>query len=574
MFLKNRTILQKITALTTLSFLCIVLISYVGFKLIISSLSQEMSDTYRENLKLYANLLESETQKVNTLGLNLVTNSSVQNILDYFSNSKNTDPYTNLVKSKDLSDILFRSIGYSGYISHIDILANNNKTISSSEMSYLSSQPNMDEIIAKAKGSNTGPFWCKASKPNCIFEVREIRSANGDNIDQPIGILFIWVDLKQMIHHADANGFFDRNLFFIADGDDVLFTNSSVDFSALEENKAQKNAKIAGTDYIVSDIVSQQNKWDYYILCPVESVFGPIHSIVNSVVAVSLTVFILIVLGCYLLSKQIISPLSALARQMKIVETGNFDIEKEGLLKKAGNDEIGSLCKDFVVMAQKINSLITINYKNKLVLQETKLKALQAQINPHFLYNVLDTINWCGKMGKSSEISILIENLSVLLRGAINAKTIYHTIRKELVLVDSYISIQTVRYGEKLKFYSDIEPELLDCMIPKLLFQPIIENSILYGLESTGKTCSITLSVQPEGESELMVMICDNGPGISQNEIKKILTGELKPKGNGIGLKNIDSRIKIAYGEEYGIEIRSEPGSGTSVLMKMPRKPL
>jgi len=177
-------------------------------------------------------------------------------------------------------------------------------------------------------------------------------------------------------------------------------------------------------------------------------------------------------------------------------------------------------------------------------------------------------------MGKSSEISILIENLSVLLRGAINTKTIYHTIQKELVMVDSYIAIQTVRYGEKLQFYSDVEPELLDCMIPKLLFQPIIENSILYGLESTGKTCSITLSVQLEGESELMVMICDNGPGIPQNEIEKILTGELKPKGNGIGLKNIDSRIKIAYGEEYGLEIRSEPGSGTSVLMKVPREPL
>ena len=574
MFLKNRTILQKITALTTLSFFCIALIDMIAFRLIINRISQEMSDTYRENLKLYANLLESETQKVNTMGLNLVTNSAVQDTLDYFSDPASTDPYTNLVRSKELSNILFQNIGYSGYITHIDVLANNDKTISSSEMSYLSSLPNKDKIISQARNGNSGPFWCKAPQPNCIFEVRQIRSASGDNIDQSIGILFIWIDLMQLIHHADANGFFDQNLFFIADGSDVLFTNSSVNFSVLDSCETRKNIKIDKVDYIVSTIVSQQNKWEYYILCPVENIYGPVHSIVKSVVAVSLTVFIFIVLGCYLLSKQIIRPLSVLARQMKIVENGNFDIEKEQLLQKAGNDEIGSLCRDFIVMAQKINSLITINYKNKLVLQDTKLRALQAQINPHFLYNVLDTINWCGKMGKSVEISILIENLSVLLRGAINTQTIYHTIRQELVLVHSYIAIQTVRYGEKLQFYCDVEPDLLDCKIPKLLFQPIIENSIRYGLESTGKTCSITLSVQPEGESELIAMICDNGPGMVPDKIKKILTGKLKPQGNGIGLKNIDNRIKIAYGESYGLDINSEPDNGTSVLIKIPRKPL
>jgi two-component system sensor histidine kinase YesM len=572
-FLKDKTVLQKISILTTFSFLCIAVVSTVMFRLMMNSISQQVTASHQKALNLQATMVEKETQKTELQSMNLIMNSTVQDILASFSKTSQNDEYTRLINTNNLSQLLFQTIGLSQSIQHIEIIADDGTCISSSDTVVSSGELGLNGILAAARGGKGSPLWYKSSvQPNQILEVRAIRSIRSSNIDEQIGTMLIWVNMDKLIRNIDENHSFGNNQILIKDGDSIFYF-SSKDLEKFTSGKYENGSsvKIDGTAYLVSHITSQRNRWDYYILSRKDEIFGPINSIAAGAAGVTLVVFALVICGCYIVSRQIINPLSVLAKQMKMVETGNFDINEKQLLANTGDDEIGSLCRDFVFMSRKIGDLINVDYKNRIVIQETKLKALQSQMNPHFLYNVLDSVNWLSKIGKNEEIGILVKNLSKLLRAIMSNKCIYHTIGDEIALVNSYIAIQTVRYGEKLQFYSDVEPELLHCKIPKLLLQPIIENSITYGLEATGKVCAVSLSIQPEGSDNIEILVCDNGPGIPEDQIRKILSGEFVPRGNGIGLNNINQRIHIAFGDRYGLRIKSSADEGTSVTIRIPK---
>lgn len=555
------------------SFLCIAIVSTVMFHLMMNSISEQVTASHQKALNLQATMVENETQKTELQSLNLIMNSTVQKILAGFAKGYSLDEYERLVNTNDLSQLLFQTIGLSQSIQHIEIIAADGIRISSSDTFFSSKEPELNRILNEAKKGNGSPLWYKSSvQQNQILEARAIRSIQSSNIDEQIGTMLIWVNTDKLIQSIDKNHSFGNNQILIKNADSVFYSSSN-DLEKYASGKYENGSSvtIGETSYLVSHITSGRNQWDYYIFSPGEEIFGPINSIAAGAAGVTLMVFALVICGCYFVSRQIISPLSVLAKQMKKAETGNFNINEKQLLAKTGNDEIGSLCRDFILMSGKIDDLINVDYKNRIVIQETKLKALQSQMNPHFLYNVLDSINWLSKIGKNEEISVLVKNLSKLLRGIMSNKCIYHTVGEELALVNSYIAIQRVRYGEKLQFYSDVEPELLRCKIPKLLLQPIIENSITYGLETTGKVCAVNLSIQPEGSDDMEILVCDNGPGIPEDQIRKILSGEFVPRGNGIGLNNINQRIHIAFGDRYGLQIKSNAEEGTSVTIRIPK---
>jgi two-component system sensor histidine kinase YesM len=163
----------------------------------------------------------------------------------------------------------------------------------------------------------------------------------------------------------------------------------------------------------------------------------------------------------------------------------------------------------------------------------------------------------------------MVHSLGNLMRNSISNKQYIIPICDELTLLDDYIRIQKIRYEERLDFSMNVEQEVLQFYIPKLTLQPIIENSINYGLEAVSRTCRILVQgFLKDGQIE--ISISDNGPGMVEEFVEKILQGKVAPKGSGIGLRNIDERIKILYGMNYGIDIKSIPGEGTEVIVKIP----
>jgi two-component system sensor histidine kinase YesM len=288
-------------------------------------------------------------------------------------------------------------------------------------------------------------------------------------------------------------------------------------------------------------------------------------------ITILLAVFTLIILMGVRFALDLTRPLERLTKEIKLVESGNFNLPRDYRQGPERRDEIGAIQHDFEIMTGKIDELIRENYIKQLVIKDTQMKALQAQINPHFLYNTLESINWMAKVNGQADISLMAESLGNLLRGALKAKENTVSVGEELTLLQNYINIQKIRYEERLDFRMLVDDELKKYRIPPLTLQPIVENAIVYSLEKMNDVCLITVQfVTCDGN--IKVFIKDNGPGIEPELLGRINSGEFKPRGFGIGLKNINERLKLVFGDEYGISVHSIQGTGTMVELLIPMR--
>lgn len=258
---------------------------------------------------------------------------------------------------------------------------------------------------------------------------------------------------------------------------------------------------------------------------------------------------------------------------MKQAKTGNFQNFKSQLSDYKRSDEVGVLQRDFILMIRRIDELIRENYKKQLVIKDTEYRALQSQVEPHFLYNTFSSINYLAKTGRNQDVSTLIMSLSELLRASISKKPVIF-LEEEIQLLNCYINIQKVRYADRANFIIDIDRRHLQYVVPRMILQPLVENSIKYGMENMLGVCTIRVYSENVGENFRLV-VEDNGPGMSPDFAAKLNRFEVKPTGTGIGLKNISDRVKSLYGDQYGIEVTSreqERHHITRVAITIPKR--
>ena len=286
-------------------------------------------------------------------------------------------------------------------------------------------------------------------------------------------------------------------------------------------------------------------------------------------VAVGLIIVALLISS--LIARNITLPIQKLRDSMKSVQKGNFDIED---IEVISDNEIGSLTRSFNVMTHRIRELMEQNVKEQEQKRKIELKALQSQINPHFLYNTMDMINWQALQGHTNEVSTAVQNLSRFYKLTLSRKKGISTIECEEEHVSIYITLQNMRYHDSIDFISDIPDELMEYQIPKLTLQPVVENAILHGiLEKESKSGTIVLTGWLE-ESDIVILISDDGVGISPEKLQTILsgTGQSSSGGTNIAIYNTHRRLQILYGQKYGLSYTSIPGQGTEVQIRIPAK--
>jgi sensor histidine kinase YesM len=290
---------------------------------------------------------------------------------------------------------------------------------------------------------------------------------------------------------------------------------------------------------------------------------------------------LLLLLLTYLFSLSITKPIQKLTRAAKELSRGRFDQP----IEVNSSDEISFLAKTFDRMRININTLISeIQQKaqlegelkeNKLLLKESQLLSLQSQINPHFLFNTLDTLSKKAYMDGSEETSDLIANVANLLRYNLKRLDRSVTLNEEIHVLKQYIEIQKARFTERLHFVSYVDEALLGFHIPCLTLQPIIENAVIHAVEPLEEGGTIHFEVTGDHDF-VTVMIKDNGVGISEETIQHILEerdhAELESHSTGIGFSNVVRRLRLFYGEDVLIQIQSNIGEGTTVALKLPRK--
>lgn len=288
--------------------------------------------------------------------------------------------------------------------------------------------------------------------------------------------------------------------------------------------------------------------------------------IVGSVFAILFSAFISIVIY-FLLSRTVTKPVRRLVYSMQ-----KFEKQAESFEYKADMSnvvEFQTLSVSFEHMVLMIQSLVEKVHNEEIVLRKTELKALQAQINPHFLYNTLDSIQWMCEQDNSRDAVKMVGALAKLFRISISHGNEFITISDELKHAESYLIIQSYRYKNQFTYSFDVDESLLGYMCNKITIQPFIENAIYHGLDRMVDEGEIKIIVEPRGK-DIVIIVKDNGLGMTEEQCKNILRKD-RSDSKGIGVKNVNDRLKIYFGEEYGITIDSELDMGTTVTIKIPK---
>ena len=285
---------------------------------------------------------------------------------------------------------------------------------------------------------------------------------------------------------------------------------------------------------------------------------------------------LLLLAGLVLLATLIASAVlsTAISRPLRELETAMEQFEEDADRfsydpPQHGVREVRHLSVSFRELVLKLQHLMKTVRDEEINLRKTELRALQAQINPHFLYNTLDSISWMCEQGKNAEAVEMVNALARLFRISISRGHELIPIRSELMHAESYLEIQAYRYKNQFRWSINADESCLDYLCNKITLQPIIENAIYHGLNGLVDDGEILVSVQEDGE-DILFTVRDNGSGMTDEQIAAIMQKEQSDRA-GIGIKNVNDRLKIYFGPAYGIRIESEPDEGTCVFIRMPK---
>lgn len=430
----------------------------------------------------------------------------------------------------------------------------------------------LDEIARQAKEAAGANVWLPAPDPNLLITAKEIREIENLSL-RHLGVLVVYVDMARLVDQSlDLS---EDKMFLIEHKDQaVLSTREGLaEAAALTTERSGKGYLVStldGKKVFVTYLTSPFQQFTYYNIIGYHEIFYQSRLIKFGLLGLYAALLLVALIVTRRAAASIASPLERLTHKMKQVQKGNFDTEELFPERALNMDETGHLHRHFRLMLERINELIRDNYAKQLAVKEAEYHALQAQMNPHFLYNTLESINWMAKMNRQTEISRTVEALGSLLRGMIGDKSPLVAVRDEMALVDDYITIQRARFGDRLRFRADIAPGLEAFRIPKLTIQPLVENAIHHGLEAMSGACLIEVTVAGE-EEHLCLRVTDNGPGMARETLDTLFdAAKGRSKGTGIGLRNIRERVRLLFGPEYGVEVASEAGVFTAITIRVP----
>ncbi len=517
--------------------------------------------------------IENALRELDQLSFTVVSDEQIQECLRQLQNDP--QPYERQVLHNKIINRLVAFAGAEKYVYSMMLMDTSGGVMTAGNREGVSQdlQDQLKPLAAEASGSIV---WYPQGNRNSLLAVRQIKSYTGSTFTlDDLGTLVIRIRIDLII--ADSTSDTDQLIAVDATTGQAIYPETPILLpeelkEETERPELYRTAKYQEGTYFITKTKSSYIDWIYINATPFNEMFKHITFVKKLVVIIFALILLIGLLLGYRLARSIVRPISKLTKKMKQIEKGDLDNLEEqslGVVSQTAQDEVSQLNRTFKMMIRRIRELIDENYAKQLIIRETELKALQAQINPHFLYNTLESINWLAKMNKQAKISEMVEALGYLFRSSIGLKDPLITLEKEITIVRNYVIIQKTRFDERLDFRMDVPEHLHDALIPKLTLQPLIENAIRYALEPNIEPCTISITVSEE-EQGLDIRVSDNGPGMSAEFIKDLQMGRVKTRGEGIGLANIAERIQIVFGPEWGTSIESEPGQGTTIHVRIP----
>jgi two-component system sensor histidine kinase YesM len=550
-----------------------VLVIAVRSSIISSSIIEQKTKRYSHDI-LYqtTKTMETRLEKIEDISFNIIMNQEVQQMLSS-ANSGRLDEYeaaqTSIRMEKILSShVLYHdeinaiyAISFGGYVYELD------KT----KQRYGLMEEQLD-IILDAKGSTV---WF-GGLPNKRIVVLT-RSINSTRTQKPIGYLIMYIDESFLFELIRSTHSVLEGNIFILDVNGITVSNSDKEFIGVRAKVSGINLQskayyfttqmIDDTLHYVAQSEPMKNGWRIVTTVPVSVYQSEIIRLRNSIILFALLILVLSILCAWGIAMSISRPIRRLSSIMVQFGKGDFTVR----CPEGAKDETGRLSETFNQMAENINILVQKVYEGHLMKREAELKSLQMQINPHFLYNTLETINWMARVHGTEDIGIMVKSLGDLMRATINDKD-YVMLADEINNLNNYLKIQKYRYGNKFEAGFEIDPNTKKLYVPKLILQPLVENAIYHGIEPSIEKGVIQIKTMLDNK-ELIITVYDSGIGMTHDTISRVLDINSKEDNftsHSIGLQNVIRRIKTLFGDDYGLEIHSELGEWTRIIVRLP----
>ncbi|MBS5950640.1 MAG: sensor histidine kinase [Clostridium sp.] len=552
---------------------------------------------------IYTRIVENKVnqhteQMINQIEVNIDNYiNSVENILMYISNSEDIIRFLNQSGQEppinDLEDRIKRNLKvYTDINSEIFglLIVNNDDKYISNELDkktrddltretwYMESINESENIhfFSKPIGRNL-----RSHKSYSAEDIISISKAVIDkNTNKPIGVVMADINLKKFDDIIRDNYIGEKGFFYLLDNNNnivyspvnpIVYRINSTNFDSKTNSFIRsKNDETNKKKYNTTNVTGRKSIGVFSF----KDISKDITIMERFTLTIAIATSLLAVFFSLLFTNSIVTPIKELKILMKGVESGDLNLKFE---EERYSNEFGELGHSFNHMVREIKQLINMVYSEQRSKRKAEIETLQAQIKPHFLYNTLDTIAWMAEDYNAKDIVNLVGALTKVFRIGLNKGKEVINIKDEIQHINSYLVIQKYRYEDKLSYEINFDNDVLDTLILKLITQPIVENAIYHGIKEKRGKGSISINFR-KIDGEIIITVDDNGAGMPEEKLENI-NSMLETSnsfcidsvsGSGYGISNVNTRIKLTYGQQYGLRYYSKIGEGTKVEIRLP----
>ena len=576
----------------------VVILSIVN-RVFLSHISTDTAlNNYGEINRLTGEYLDETVQNVED-GINrMVFSDNFQNVMVNYEMERGKTPkdiLQNAVRDELASSIVISDL-YSGIISNVIVFDTDGKYVASmrdyNEDTDISSSA-WKEAVSKRNGKS---YWIDTHRDendtylrhaDVVSVAKMIYSTNLVSNNTLYGkcIGYVLINIKEQgfarMYPDMAYGETGTIRLVNDNGTIVSSANKSEIGTQMDERLTNATSeaqikKIAGKNLVVSSSYNKNTRWKLISTVQVDELTIAVRNQGTNFAIIAVAVFLLMLFVMNYISRRITSPLAALQSEMKMVEQGNFNVN---LSVQSNIVEIQDFINGFQVMTRKLDELMENVYESgkreqemQLFVTEARLSILQNQMNPHFLYNTLDSIGWMATLSGQMGISQMVNSLGEILRASVKMDTFISTVDTEVDLLQKYLYIQKARHGEKLDVTIDVDAQAHQCQTLKFMLQPFVENAIVHGIRETGEQLSIRVRIFIQ-DNQLVSEVQDYGRGMEKEALDQLfMEKESTGKHTGTGCNNVYKRLQLVYGEQFECLAKSTLGEGTMITIKIPLK--
>ncbi|MDL4840683.1 sensor histidine kinase [Aquibacillus rhizosphaerae] len=555
--------------LTVTPLIFVGIVSYVKSYNIVSEQSHTLAQFEAERLSRDIDVLFQDIKRFTEIG-------EQESTIQFLINQKNTQEEA----TSTLNMIKFYRESYPSSKHILDIsIMNNSKVLSESRGVYqFDPTPSQIQIFSSLNKDPTTPVintTVKNGFPAISMTTAIVRSLTGETI----GFINIIIDASAINNILNEGLIGDSGSFHIESeyGENLYHSSKiegsspSTDWSVIGKNSSGYYTDSTSTFFVFT--TSEMTSWKIVGHAPISEIMKEANDI-RSLIFLSVTSSIIFTIGLYFfISSKLIRPLQILKQKMKQASYGDFNVKV--INNSDDMDEISELGSSFNSMIKKIKSLLKKSIDEQKQLKIAEFRALQAQVNPHFLYNTLDTIIWMAEAKNTSQVIDVTKALSQFFRISLSKGKDWITLYDEIEHVRNYLIIQKIRYEDILEVTYHLNEDILDYKILKLALQPLVENAIYHGIKNKRGKGFIRIKGDINAQGHIVIDIIDNGIGIKEKRLDEIRTQLARglPLDNGkggFGMVNVHQRIRLYYGEPFGLTINSWYRSGTRICLTIP----